>query len=568
MIHVNDHKQMQIFDPWDFLGEKRRKLMDNSWAGIFQKEILPILPVRELFPHFSASFGRPTKELYTVIGVLLFQQAFDLTDQETVEQLSFSLQWHYALNIYGQSDEATYMSPKTLWNNRDLVAQNNLDKIIFQSISGKLADVFGVDTTKQRLDSVHIKSNMQKLGRIRIFSETIHGFLVNLKRNHETYLATVDEKIIKKYLSEKALGCFSRVKPSESNKTLDTVSDDLYRLAIQFENVSEICNMNTYKLLKRVLTEQCTVTDNAAVPKAPKEISSDSLQNPSDPDATYSGHKGQGFQAQIMETYSKDKKETVLNLITHVEVEPSHNSDAHALIPAIESVKEQKMMPKVVLADSLYGSDDNTQKADEMEVEIVSPVMGGAKDGALQEFTLSEKGHITSCPQGHIPVETRKRKDRYGAAFNSQCCLSCPTKDTCPAKQGKKYHYVNYTDKGLRISKRRAYEQTPEFKDKYRYRSGVEATMSEYNRRTGVKRLRVRGLKAVRYCATLKAAALNIFRAAVVRAARCKADRDKWHTYFSPNRISKIVKELFGYFKPYFSREFHTTSKFYSFLFF
>jgi len=63
-------------------------------------------------------------------------------------------------------------------------------------------------------------------------------------------------------------------------------------------------------------------------------------------------------------------------------------------------------------------------------------------------------------------------------------------KDNCPAKQGKKLHYIHYTDKDLRISKRRAYEQTPEFKDKYRYRSGVEATMSQYNRGTGVKRLR------------------------------------------------------------------------------
>jgi hypothetical protein len=333
---------------------------------------------------------------------------------------------------------------------------------------------------------------MQKLGRIRIFSETIHGFLVNLKRNHEPYFATVDDAITQKYLSEKSIGCFSRVKPSESNKTLVAVSTDLCSLVIQFENVSEICNMNTYKLLKRVLTEQCTVTEKTATPKTPKEISSDSLQNPSDPDATYSGHKGQGFQAQIMETYSEDKKESVLNLITHVEVEPSHNSDAHALIPAIESVKEQKMMPEVVLADSLYGSDDNTEKADEMAVEIVSPVMGGAKDGALQAFSLSENGHIASCPQGHIPVKTRKREKRYGAAFNSQCCLGCPMKDSCPAKQGKKYHYVNYTDKDLRISKRRAYEQTPEFKNKYRYRSGVEATMSQYDRRTGVKRLRVR----------------------------------------------------------------------------
>jgi hypothetical protein len=44
--------------------------------------------------------------------------------------------------------------------------------------------------------------------------------------------------------------------------------------------------------------------------------------------------------------------------------------------------------------------------------------------------------------------------------------------------------------------------------------------MSEYDRRTGVKHLRVRGLKAVKFCATLKALGVNIFRAAAFRASK------------------------------------------------
>lgn len=62
------------------------------------------------------------------------------------------------------------------------------------------------------------------------------------------------------------------------------------------------------------------------------------------------------------------------------------------------------------------------------------------------------------------------------------------------------------------------------FKDRYRWRAGVEATMSEYDRRTGVKHLRVRGIKAVRFCATLKALGVNILRAAAVRAAQMVPD--------------------------------------------
>jgi len=69
-------------------------------------------------------------------------------------------------------------------------------------------------------------------------------------------------------------------------------------------------------------------TDNPVLIKKPKKVASDSLQNPSDPDASYSGHKGQGYQVQIMETYSPcdNPEEKPLNLIAHVHVEQAHQS--------------------------------------------------------------------------------------------------------------------------------------------------------------------------------------------------------------------------------------------------
>ncbi|MFC1862952.1 transposase [Thermodesulfobacteriota bacterium] len=312
-------------------------------------------------PFFSDGFGRPTKELHTVFGALVLQQTHDLTDEETVEQLAFSTQWHYALNITEETDSAKYMCPKTLWNMRSIVVDNALDSILFKRIRNKLAKVFKVNTDDQRIDSVHIKSNMRRLGRISIFTTSINKFLVNLKRSHKDIFDTVDESIVDQYLPEKALKCFSMVRPSETSKTLTSVSADLFDLVQQFKDHPEVKEMRSYKLLERILKEQCNVNvsdDKKPVEvRKPKEIPSDSLQNPSDPDATYSGHKGQGYQAQIMETYCKDEdtKEKSLNLITHVHVEPAHESDAHALIPAIKSTEEHNLAPGEVLADALYG---------------------------------------------------------------------------------------------------------------------------------------------------------------------------------------------------------------------
>ncbi|MCD6584655.1 MAG: transposase, partial [Desulfobacteraceae bacterium] len=354
---------------WDFLTPKRRKMLDNGWTGLFRKQILSSIPIDKIAAHFDEVLGRPTKELYSAIGALILQQQFDLTDIETVQQYAFNIQWHYALNIIEESDSAKYLSEKTLWNNRNIVVQNNLDDDIFKSCTDKLAQVFNVNTDKQRIDSVHIKSNMRRLGRIGIFSESIHDFLTNLKRGHQDQFDSIDKKVVDKYLSKNDLGCFSKVKPSESRKTLTEVSKDLFNLVQQFKGFREVTAMYSYKLLERVLEEHCNLTDDKDNPvelKKPKEIPSDSLQNPSDPDATYSGHKGQGYQVQIMETYCDDKEQkgASLNLITHVEVEPAHNSDANALIPAIESTEKQNLKPKELLADALYGSDNNREHRD------------------------------------------------------------------------------------------------------------------------------------------------------------------------------------------------------------
>ena len=114
---------------------------------------------------------------------------------------------------------------------------------------------------------------------------------------------------------------------------------------------------------------------------------------------------------------------------------------------------------------------------------------------------------------------SKKNKTRYCAAFDSAHCTNCPNQAICPAAAGKRGFYLRFSDKQLRVALRRAQIQTEAFKDRYRWRAGVEATMSEYDRRTGVKHLRVRGFKAVRFAARLKALGLNILRAAAVMAA-------------------------------------------------
>jgi len=513
-----------MFDPFSHLGPKRLKMLTGSWPGMFRREVLPNLPVDLLSKYYVRDMGRPTKELYAMMGVMLLQQMKDLSDDEAVRQFAFSTEWHYALNITGESDASAYMCAKTLWSMRELMSRHGLEETVFVLITEHLAKVFAVDMEQQRLDSTHIFSNMKHLGRIGLFIRTIKGFLTNLKRNHKDHYAKLAADITQCYMTKQGESGFAMVKPSESGKRLEDLGTDLFSLVEQFKDENKVTAMSSYQKLARLLKEQCIVTTDEDkgehVEIRPcKDIASDSMQNPSDPEAGYDGHKGQGYQAQVMETYSENGDAPCL--ITHVAVEPAHAHDAHALIPAIEYAAKHGFAASEILADSLYGSDENIQDAAALGVQVISPVLGKVSEDklGLDEFHMSADETVISCPQGNSPERITQKNEKVVAVFAIASCLSCPCKDRCPAVEGKKGFYLRYERKQVRLAVRRAFEKTDEFKEKYRWRAGEEGTNSLAKQKTGLGKLRVRGMKAVRFAVTLKWLGVNILRASSYKKA-------------------------------------------------
>jgi hypothetical protein len=553
MIHVKDHKQYDMFNPFEHLGPKRLALLESSWAHLFREEILHKLPAEKLFPHYDDLKGRRTKELYAMLGFVLLQQMEDLTDEEAIHQFAFNIMWHYALNVTDPTDFSSYVAPRTLWTMRDLVGRLGLEQSLFENVTDALKKLFALDPSKQRLDSVHIFSNMAHLGRIRLFVKTIRKFLVNLKRHHADLYQALGE--VGTRYEEKNDGQFT-VKPSESARTLQQVGNDCFVLVERFKGHEEIASMSSYKLLVRLFHDQCVLekTDDDAtqvVVKPNKEVPSDSLQNPSDPDAGYCGHKGKGFQMQVMETYSPEKSQP--NLITHVKVEAAHESDANALLPAIADAAKRELAPTELLADSLYGSDENVEKAKELGVEVVSPAMGSAPEGiSLADFTFSDADEMIACPQGQKPprMKTGKKGGKI-VHFDKAACDICPRQSDCPVKRVKRSATLSYDAKSLRLARRRAKEKTEAFREAYRFRAGAEGTMSDLDRVTGIKRLRVRGMVQVRVAAVLKATGLNILRATAFRNRLRGPKRGNEGSNHPQKGLVGVVKEQYKRLRDY-----------------
>ncbi len=54
------------------------KFLRSGWAGLFRQQLLALMPARELAEHFHPSQGAPTKELYSMAGLIFLKEYCNL----------------------------------------------------------------------------------------------------------------------------------------------------------------------------------------------------------------------------------------------------------------------------------------------------------------------------------------------------------------------------------------------------------------------------------------------------------------------------------------------------------
>ena len=535
MFTLRDRRTGELFDRWSDLGDKRRRLLERSWAGVFRDHLLVELPVDDLCRHFDERLGRPSKDLHVVIGVLLLQQLHDLSDAATVEALAFNMAWHYALDVRSEAD--SYFCEKTLRNYRRLFIEHGLDELLFRCLTDRLVRAFSVDTRRQRMDSTALRSAMRALTRLGIVVETISKFARELERHHPELHAQIGKKVIRRYVDREGNGAFANTAPSVSKRRLGEAGRDLLALAEQFRDTAA-AKLSSFAILERVLRDQFEIVDDArgdhdgpVVVRKPMDVPCDTVANPADPDASYNAHKGQGYMAQIVETYCEDdgcdeSAEEIAatpDLITHVAVHKMTVHDGHRLVDALDDLAERSLTPTKMLGDSHYGSADNMALTRERDIDLVAPARPakGAASGrlTLEDFILDEEGLILRCPNNVEPASASLAKAKLQARFDLAICRKCPDIQRCPvqaAKRDGQFARFQYTPARAANQKRRLYERSDAFRDIYRWRAGIEATMSRLKYQMNLAHLRIRGMPAMRYVVNLRALGLNIRRCAAI----------------------------------------------------
>lgn len=511
MRHLIDPQQNLLFDPAEAMfSPMALRFLNEDWPGLFRSQLLHVMPAKELAERFHPVLGTRTKELYSMAGVIFLKEYFDLNIDQTVYHYVVDPCWQYALNVNPATASLGHASVERYTK---YFREDDLARKIFDSVTSALINVLELDISRQRLDSTHIYSDMATFGRTKLMGVTIKRFLKQLKRYDKDLFAQLKEDFRQRYaVAESKL--FGDHKGTRQ-QLRQLAAEDLLTLVSTFAEHSKVTGWTTYKALKRVLEEQCDVQEERVTVK--RKTGSNVMQNPSDPDASYDGHKGPGYQAQISETCSETND---AQLITGVAVEPAHYSDQDAIEPMLDQLESNDRQPELLFTDTGYSSDENVEAAAQKGVDLQTPVAGAptgnGTDLTIDDFVIDENTNVVQrCPAGHEPLSSQydSQEDKTVTEMDSGCCTSCDFCDQCPVKKVRDHHIVTHTPAQHRIASRRAEQSTEAFAENYSIRGGGESVNSSLKRKTGMGRLRVRGRPNMKLGVLLRCAGWNLSRA-------------------------------------------------------
>ena len=251
-------------------------------------------------------------------------------------------------------------------------------------------------------------------------------------------------------------------------------------------------------------------------PKAKKELSSDRVQNPHDPDATYAV-KGQGeqkkehvgYKVQVAETVSEATLaagEPTRNFIAGIVTHPAYESDDAGAEKMEQEQAEMAMeKPPVQYVDGAYVSAEKLMQAQAEGRELIGPARPAPeKDGrySATDFQVQVEERRAICPAGKTSTQCSRLEEESTGKVSyrfewSTHCHDCPLRSQCLGKE-QRHRTLVVGEHHTVLQARRQEQETGAFQQRMKHRNAIEGTQSELVRAHGLRQARYRGLAKVR----------------------------------------------------------------------
>lgn len=472
--------------------------------------------------------GQPAAAPWRLAVVTLLQYAEGLADRQAAEAVRSRIDWQYALNLE-LTDAGFDHSVRCEFRARLLTgsaAQLLLDALLRRCRARKLLRERG----RQRTDSTHVLAALRTLSRLENVGTTLRHALNTLAvaapewmraqgepEGGERYGPRSEEYRLPKGQAERA--AWAEPVGADGHQLLAAIyaapTPEWVRQLPAVETLRHVWGQQYY------LTQEKRQWRTAEAQGLPP--SAVGIRSPHDPEARYSDKGGTtwvGYKAHLTETCD-DKTP---RLITQVETTLATVPDHEVIDELPHHLAAKALLPREHWVDGGYiNAELLVRSQQDYGVDLCGPARPdtawqahAGKGFAATDFTFDWEQRQARCPGGQNSSSWQEATDRYGKAqlkikFSVRHCQPCAHRPDC-TRIARRILTIRPRDEFLAQAQARQREQRADYTARYAQRAGVEGSLSQAVRRSGLRRARYVGLAKTHLQNVLTATAINLVR--------------------------------------------------------
>jgi hypothetical protein len=471
-----------------------------AFLAAHRQELFPEQMFADLFP---SRRGRPSVPAEVMASVITLQALHGLSDNETVDAVTFDLRWKAACGLPVTAG-AFHSTTLTYWRRR-LAASERPDRI-FDAVKAVVAAT-GVlaGKTRRALDSTVLDDAVAT-------QDTVTQLIAAIRRVRRE--VPVAAEVIESHCTAHDYDDPGKPAIAWNDKAardvlVDALVGDAHRLLGHLpEQDLGPRAAESVALLALIAGQDVEPVEGSDGTdgqwRIARQVAPDRVISTVDPETRHvhkTVHRRQdGFKAHIA-------IEPDTGIITDCALTKANGPDNHEAVIGVGLLADEPG-PVRVLGDSAYGTGQARATLAEMKhvavikpIPLRAPVPGGFTS---DDFTVDFDARTVTCPADH----TVGIAPKGGAKFEKHC-RSCPLASQCTtAKRGR---HLTISEHEHRLRAARAVARTPEWQAEYRrHRPMVERSIAWLTR--GNRKVRYRGVTKNDHWLHHRSAALNLRR--------------------------------------------------------
>ena len=478
----------------------------------------------DLFP----AVGQPAETPWRLALVVVMQFAENLPDRQAANAVRSRIDWKYALGLELTDPGFDY---SVLCEFRARLLSGQAEQRLFDTVITLARERGWLKAGgKQRTDSTHVLAAIHALNRLENTGETLrHALNVLAEVAPDWLLSHMAPEWADRYGKRFENYRLPREEAERKAFAVTTGNDGRQLLLSVYAHdaPSHLWQLPAIQILRQVWVQQFLVEDGALRWREKNELPPGLIliQSPYDAEARYSIKRETvwtGYKVHLTETCDEEAP----HLITHVQTTPGTQQDSDVTEQIHVDLAKADLLPREHFVDEGYTDAALlVESQGKYGIDLFGPV---ARNGSWQavanagfdqsKFTVDWDAKQVTCPQGKhshkwVPIRDSWQNELVHVEFRPSDCKVCASRSLCTrSKSGAREMGLRPKEQYLALQTARSRQQTPEFKEGYHTRAGIEGTLSQGIQACGLRRSRYVGVAKTHLQNTAIATSLNVMR--------------------------------------------------------